>query len=163
MQKTQDDSSEHAGAPAPARAKGLQSNSEGIGIVWVRSDWNVPVGAMETINFEAKESQLEDQTFHWVRSDIPELLLFHRAALFVLQGLGLSTLLLTNHRLVSGSGPIHPGGLASFRLLLKTDRFEPWGSTPKLTNLVLASWENIPKGMNDAALNIMVADVLGRT
>lgn len=111
-------------------------------LTWCRRDWTQPVGSLDVLNAEARRGQVRQGWFSWTRVHIPELLIERQAALLLLQGEHLTSLLIPNHELVDPQGRTYQ--LA--HLILRVDPWEPWRAPSRLTNLVLAQLEQAPAG-----------------
>lgn len=149
MQTLQDGSSHSSGASSDTEAQGIL---EGPGeIIWARRDWDKPLGVFHSATSAPRVSNVGGLSFSWVRIHVPQLLLGHRAAILLLQGMSLTKLLIPNHewRLPNSETRVELG-----HLVLRVDSWEYWHSRPALTGLVLASLHKIPA-------ELAAADVLG--
>lgn len=169
MQKIQDAGDGGALSSDPAEAPGLYESADRV--TWERSDWLEPVGYLYQLDFEVF-------LFEWTASgfvrrhvpyetridldvtivSIPRLRLTHRAALLLLQGHGLSNILIPNHRLRADDDTeitklVH--------MVVKVDPWSPYSPPPVLTNLKLAALNKVPPDVTpETVLATLVQQVL---
>lgn len=120
---------------------------------WRRSDWPEPVGVVRHApQYTPITSTWEGRTFDWTLVEVDELELGRRATLWLLQGIGLGTILLPNMDL----------GDKRFHLVLGSE-FMPWRAPPVITKLKLALLGEIPDGISDQkVLELLVQQALAR-
>ena len=155
MQAVQDNGNERSGNATTTAPEGLYEDPDGI--VWGRTDWDTPVGVCSRISIVPRSVRIDGFVFYWRRVHVASLRLSHKAALFLLQGVGLSDLLLPNHRISWAGGSVE----MPYRLLLKSERFQPWEPLPSLSGLIFASFDNVPENVDqNCVLDALVKDVV---
>lgn len=116
-------------------------------VVWERSDWESPVGFFNIMNVVRKRSKTREHFIDWACVKFPRIRLAHKAALLLLQGQALSTILIPNHVL---RVPQNDSQYTAGHVLL---RCNPWDFTlavPELTGVVVAKLGEIPDGISSA-------------
>ena len=125
------------GASPNCRSEGLFKGS--YNVIWQREDWgSVPVGAFSACEVSTMRSYAGCTFFDWELVRIPELRLSRRSALMLLQGAPLNSLLIAGHRLHGCRDRI------AGHVVLRSDPWEYWRSTPALTGLQLARLGKLP-------------------
>jgi hypothetical protein len=156
LQDVHDDDPNGSGAEAASGTEGVREDPHEI--VWWRHDWNEPVGFIKNIRIlRCVTPVIPGHEVVWDRLDIDEMRLGHKAAMLVLQGMGLTTMLVPNSAL---RGATIPFGSPVAHLVLNRDDWAPYSSPPKLTGLVMAKLIATPDAPEDKILQALVAAVL---
>jgi hypothetical protein len=119
-------------------------------VIWERSDWDSPVGFFSLMKVVNKRSKVRDHYIDWACVRFPRVRLAHKAALLLLQGQALSSILIPNHALRVPQDSAGAGLYTAGHVLL---RCNPWDLTlpvPELTGVVVAKLGEIPDGISSA-------------
>jgi hypothetical protein len=124
---------------------------------WHRPDFQEPVGFLGEIRSTPRVREVGSERLEWVRVDVPVLVLGHRAALSLLQGISLSALLLPGHELRASEACVRD----VFDVLLNVSPFRPYEAPPRLTGLVLGKIVRAPERVDQVlVLEALVRDAL---
>lgn len=120
---------------------------------WKRTDWFGPVGVTYTApEYIPVTDTWSGYVLNWTLIKIPALELSHRAALWLLQGVKLSSILIPNMDLDGDYFHLVLGSL-----------FTPWRGPPTVRDLKLAKLSDIPSGIPDQnILELLVKQALDR-
>ena len=119
-------------------------------VIWERSDWESPVGFFSLMKVVNKRSKVRDHYIEWACARFPRIRLAHKAALLLLQGQALSSILIPNHVLRVPQDSVGAGKYTAGHVLL---RCNPWDYTlavPELTGVMVAKLGEIPPGISSA-------------
>lgn len=156
MQETHDDGAQRAAGSNADGPTWLGQDPKGVAL-WRRRDWQNPVGWLPSISFTTRSQETERGVLGWTRVDIPEFYLGHRAGLLLLQGLKLADLLVPNHEFV----PVEGAPRQVAHVYLRVDAWRPHETPLVLRNLILASLDALPLGLEPpAVLDLLIRDAL---
>jgi len=153
LQTLLDENTSRASARSPSTPEGIL---EGAGeIEWYRTDWGRAAGTMPSYSMRRIAHASRSISFFWDLVEIPELYLCHKAALLLLQGQKLSSILIPNHELRRG---VYRSGDPVAHVLLRVDPWDYCLPSPVLTGLKLAHLSEIPEELAPMeVLEILVA------
>lgn len=118
-------------------------------VILERTDWVNPVGFFMDPTVSLKKSVVRGESFEWYAVRIKRLRLSQQAALLLLQGQPLSSILIPNNRarppLASGMEPINLG-----HVLLRVAPWEYWRPVPVLEDVVIAKLGDLPEGISSS-------------
>lgn len=140
--QTQSDASTDSPFPTTAfSASGLFAGTDHL--AWCRRDWRGPVGTFDCLVEERHREVLEGEHYLWTLHKIPRLTLSHTAALFLLQGMQLKHLLLSNYFVRRCNVPDLEFDMGD--VLLRVDPWDYRRAVPVLTNLSLVFFHGEPE------------------
>lgn len=135
MSTLQEALASYFGSPSPTTHSFSSGIRPGTGevnnLIWSRSDWPEPVGCARSCLITTHSEEALGLT--WDNLRFSDFFLSHRAALFILQGMKLSDLLIPNHILTDRRGSESPA--AHFVMMAL---WAPELSPPILRNLILS-------------------------
>lgn len=153
MQAIQDAGAYGATPSDAANAEGVLLDPDDM--TWLRRDWPVPVGTFSKFTVEEHRTEVEGHLLHWWAFEVGALHLGHRAAMYLLQGLSLSNLLLPSHYIQRADGTFY-GEVG--QLVLRVD---PWNyrlPRPVVTGLIVVTVEPPPQDFApEKVLEVLVA------
>lgn len=140
MQAQQDASSNGTSFTGAATAQRILHDTDNM--MWSRRDWDVPVGTFAAFRTVQHDSVVEGHLLRWWSFRVEKLHVSHRAAMYLLQGLSLSDLLLPSHYVQRADGSEVFGEVG--QLVLRVDPWNYWLPRPVVTGLTVATVELPP-------------------
>jgi hypothetical protein len=111
-------------------------------MMWLRRDWNVPVGTFSSFTTRQQQANVDGHLLRWWSFKVDRLHISHRSAMHLLQGRTLSDLLLPSHYIQKDGGEYF-GEVG--QLVLRVDPWNYWLPRPVVTGLTVVTVELPPQ------------------